>query len=76
MSEIRPFRLPGSSALATVLQRTRAALTTWANDWLVDAQPLAALTALRHIVAQGRFWAFALYLVPLGAVLVVMGLSR
>ncbi len=37
---------------------------------------LAALSALRHIVAQGRFWAFAIYLVPLGAVLVVMGLYR
>jgi undecaprenyl-diphosphatase len=33
---------------------------------------LAALTGLRHIVARGRFWAFALYLVPLGVILIAM----
>ena len=33
---------------------------------------LAALTGLRHIVARGRFWAFAVYLVPLGLLLVAM----
>jgi undecaprenyl pyrophosphate phosphatase UppP len=37
---------------------------------------LAALAGLRHIVARGRFWAFAIYLVPLGAILIAMGLSR
>jgi undecaprenyl-diphosphatase len=35
---------------------------------------LASLLALRQIVARGRFWAFALYLVPLGAVLLAVGL--
>lgn len=34
---------------------------------------LASLTALRQIVARGRFWAFALYLVPLGAILIAVG---
>ncbi len=37
---------------------------------------LAALTALRHIVARGRFWAFAVYLVPLGAILIAMDVLR
>ena len=35
---------------------------------------LVALLGLRKIVAQGRFWAFALYLVPLGLVLIGVGL--
>jgi undecaprenyl pyrophosphate phosphatase UppP len=29
-----------------------------------------ALRVLRHIVVQGRLWAFALYLVPLGVGLI------
>lgn len=33
-----------------------------------------ALRLLRHIVVQGRFWAFALYLVPLGLGLIVWDL--
>jgi undecaprenyl-diphosphatase len=37
---------------------------------------LAALTGLRHIVARGRFWAFAIYLVPLGAILIAMDVFR
>lgn len=37
---------------------------------------LAALTGLRHIVARGRFWAFAIYLVPLGVVLIAMDVLR
>ena len=35
---------------------------------------LGALLALRKVVAQGRFWAFALYLVPLGLVLIALDL--
>jgi undecaprenyl-diphosphatase len=35
---------------------------------------LVALIGLRRIVAQGRFWAFSLYLVPLGLVLVSLDL--
>lgn len=37
---------------------------------------LAALVGLRHIVARGRFWAFALYLVPLGVTMIAMDLFR
>ncbi|MFO0681147.1 MAG: undecaprenyl-diphosphate phosphatase [Sandaracinus sp.] len=37
---------------------------------------LAALLGLRHIVARGRFWAFAIYLVPLGAILLWVGSTR
>lgn len=37
---------------------------------------LAALTGLRHIVARGRFWSFAVYLVPLGAILIALGILR
>jgi undecaprenyl-diphosphatase len=35
---------------------------------------LVALLGLRHIVARGQFWAFALYLVPLGLGLIVLDL--
>ena len=34
ISEVRPIHLPGSSAMATVLQRTRVALATWAREWV------------------------------------------
>ena len=34
---------------------------------------LGALWALRGIVLTGRFWLFALYLVPLGLVAIVLG---
>lgn len=34
----------------------------------------AALLALRHIVVRGRFWAFALYLIPLGIVVIAWDL--
>lgn len=35
---------------------------------------LVALAGLRRIVARGRFWAFAVYLVPLGLVLIAFDL--
>ncbi len=35
---------------------------------------LVALVGLRQIVARGRFWAFALYLVPLGLLLIAVDL--
>ncbi len=37
---------------------------------------LAALAGLRHIVARGRFWAFAVYLVPLGTLMIALDLLR
>lgn len=47
--------------------------------WMGGAAALvvgyAALLALRRVVVQGRFWVFALYLIPLGAGVVLWGLS-
>jgi undecaprenyl-diphosphatase len=37
---------------------------------------LASLLALRRVIDRGRFWAFAIYLVPLGTALIVWDLSR
>ena len=37
---------------------------------------LAALVWLRQLVNRGRFWTFALYLVPLGAALVIAHLAN
>ncbi|MCA9603905.1 MAG: undecaprenyl-diphosphate phosphatase, partial [Myxococcales bacterium] len=40
------------------------------------ASGYAALLLLRRLVMRGRFWVFAIYLVPLGASLALWGLSR
>ena len=52
MSDVRPFYLPGSSALSQVLQRARAALAAWAREWVNDAQRLASLSVVNADAAD------------------------
>ncbi len=48
------------------------------NAWVGGAVALVigyiALRALRHLVIQGRFWAFTIYLVPVGTGLIIWSL--
>lgn len=58
MSDVRPIHVPGSSAMSVVLERTRAALTAWArewvSDWTKDEQRLAALNIESALEADLR----------------------
>ncbi len=47
--------------------------TVWAGGVVSLVVGLGALWALRGIVLTGRFWIFALYLVPLGLVAIALG---
>jgi len=44
MSEVRAFHLPGASAMAVLQQHARAALASWARQWMNDEQRLATLS--------------------------------
>jgi undecaprenyl-diphosphatase len=52
----------------------RVGLAGWLGGGVAFITGYGALLALRHLVARGRFWAFSLYLVPVGAGAVLWGI--
>lgn len=50
--------------------------TIWLGGGVALVVGLVSLVLLRKLVDQGRFWAFAIYLVPVGAAMMIYGLTR
>ena len=66
---------------ATVLELTRPGAfdgvpaSVWIGGAMAAAVGLASLLVLRRVVMMGRFWAFALYLVPVGIAMIIWGMK-
>lgn len=51
-------------------------MNTWLGAFIAFFVGLGALYLLRGVVSRGRFWAFAIYLVPLGLTLIIWDLMH